>query len=591
MPHVWHTSMCQKEPQLQKMDEHQTDVDQRARERICDDVIKTETVVKATTQVKSEMHVCTYCARPFGKSYSLKLHIRRTHAVEKPFKCATCGKEFSAKRSLKEHELDHVDRRPFLCTACGKQFKRSHELKSHKHVHTGERPFLCVECGKAFGHATSLLRHSLTHTDERPYVCGACNLSFRQMAELKQHVRIHIDMYPYRCEGCGECFRQVTDLQLHKCRSADSPRTAGVSYSTPELLKCTFCIKEYKSRVGLLYHIKTQHGIVGKSANFISDYTCDICSKVLHSAGGLATHKRTHNGERPFVCGICSDRFGDKAHLRRHEKRHTGERISCVMCDSGFISRWQVRRHLRSVHKLPVDAIEDAMLKCKHLILNTNGTESSKKRTSLGSQCDAPQKLSLPQPTTGVKETLIVTSDIKVMAPDQEDIGMGVGLDQLTSHLCGSMLNINNNSDFPCDIQLQGDDDEAIGDINLDLPESGSLEGFIESHMDNSCGNESTMQSSLQSFCDIDVAEPDLTWFTSVDNALGQCDYDASSDIDALIAATTASMPEATGFADTDVGEHHIVVSVNGQLLLLDMAAAEGWLQDDLLENGIMKGE
>ena len=549
------------------MDERQaTHMAQRKGNRKCDDsTIINDTVDEAKTHVKSKVHVCMYCARPFSQLYVLKRHIR-THTGETPFKCSTCGRAFSGQRSLKEHELDHVDTLPFLCTACGRQFKRSHELKSHKRVHTGERPFSCSICGKAFGHATTLLRHTRTHSDERPHICGACNQTFHQVSALKRHVRSHNDTHPYICEGCNQCFRQMKDSQLHICRSSNLPPTVSIPPPTRVLLRCTLCLKEYKSRAGLVHHIKTQHNVVEKSANATSTYTCDVCSKVLHSIGGLATHKRTHNDERPFACNVCGDRFGDKAHLRRHEKRHTGERMTCVICHHGFISRWQVRRHLARVHKLPPDAVEDAMAMCRHRIFSVDGTEIDKNGSQLLS----------PKETTRIKEDSAAPSGVEEDC-DQAEVRMP-GLEQLSSHMCTTMLNTDNISHLLCDTSLHGDTENVTGDINLELPDVDFVEGAMGK------------QSVLQSFYAVDDAEPDITWLRSVDSAGVSWDNGSCSDMDALTAPTMAGLSEAV---DTDVqlGDDHFVVSINGQLLLLDMTMAENWLGDDLLENGFPKGE
>ena len=537
------------------------------------------------TRAKCKLHMCVHCARPFKESYALKLHIRRTHTGEKPFKCTTCEKEFSTRRSLKEHELDHVDTWPFLCTACGRQFKRGYQLTSHKRVHTGERPFPCIECGEAFNQATTLARHSLIHSGERPYVCGTCNQGFRQRASLKLHMQSHT----CGSQSSGERFGQ-SKLDVHQ--TTNSEQTPNAPGSSTDLLQCPSCLKQYKSQMGLLYHMRTQHGVIGKrtSAGIPSSYTCDICSKTLQSASGLATHIRIHNGERPFACRVCGDRFNNKSHLRRHEKRNSRKRITCPVCSSGFISLWEVKRHLGSAHKLSGDAIEEAMLKCKRLVVNVDGAGCREKRTSQNLQTGSTQ-LALPE--VGIidgdldyrKEAFSVASDTTSQDKEQPKISVEAILEQLMTNLSSSFINNNtgNNCDFLCDIQVN--DEATGGDINLDLPESGSIEQYIENHMNSSGGSENI----TEPFDDIDVAEPDAAWLASMDSALGQCDYEGCGDLDALVAATDVGTPEAVGGAKVDDG--HIVVSINGQLRLLDLASVDNWLNNVIFERDVMKGE
>nr|XP_057941329.1 zinc finger and BTB domain-containing protein 7B [Doryrhamphus excisus] len=77
---------------------------------------------------------------------------------------------------------------------------------------------------------------------------------------------------------------------------------------------------------------------------------CPVCQKIIHGAGKLPRHMRTHTGEKPFQCSACGVRFTRNDKLKIHMRKHTGERpYSCPHCSARFLHSYDLKNHL-SLH-------------------------------------------------------------------------------------------------------------------------------------------------------------------------------------------------------------------------------------------------
>ncbi|XP_017270753.1 zinc finger and BTB domain-containing protein 7B isoform X2 [Kryptolebias marmoratus] len=77
---------------------------------------------------------------------------------------------------------------------------------------------------------------------------------------------------------------------------------------------------------------------------------CPVCQKIIHGAGKLPRHMRTHTGEKPFQCSACGVRFTRNDKLKIHMRKHTGERpYTCPHCSARFLHSYDLKNHL-SLH-------------------------------------------------------------------------------------------------------------------------------------------------------------------------------------------------------------------------------------------------
>ncbi|XP_054585789.1 zinc finger protein 445 [Eptesicus fuscus] len=323
---------------------------------------------------------CSQCRKSFHcKSYILQ-H-QRIHTQEKPYKCTKCRKTFRWRSNFSRHQRMHQEEKfynaddgcsedsreapgcsqppseppaeeAFLCQPCGKTFTGRKALLNHQRTHTGEEPYPCGEGVKEFTHRSqSIVRRkqrALSRSPEdppsrsqdralqapqsspaaeKPFTCSHCGKGFQNHSFLFIHQRVHTREKPYQCRDCGKAFRWSSNLSRHQRSHSlgkrftyhESGDTSEAQSQTLEAERkafwCQECGKSFTRKRSLLDHKGIHSGE--------KRYKCNLCEKSYDRKYRLVNHQRTHTKEKPFKCQWCGKDFIAKHTLCMHQRKHT----------------------------------------------------------------------------------------------------------------------------------------------------------------------------------------------------------------------------------------------------------------------------
>ncbi|KXJ81347.1 hypothetical protein RP20_CCG020320 [Aedes albopictus] len=175
-----------------------------------------------------ERLLCYECDIVFREHEKLVRHRNQQHVGTKIVKkyhyvCPTCGKSFSSRAAVSDHERSNCGRNPlYQCEVCLKNFHTASSLKNHYTLHTDELPYSCQYCGKSYRTKGQVKVHERQHTGEKPFHCEFCPKSFAHRESLSTHRSSHTGIKRFMCSGCAQRFTCVSNLQAHKRSHKDT---------------------------------------------------------------------------------------------------------------------------------------------------------------------------------------------------------------------------------------------------------------------------------------------------------------------------------------------------------------------------------
>nr|XP_061797469.1 zinc finger protein ZFP2-like [Nerophis lumbriciformis] len=373
-------------------DDHHVDVDFERLEYATDADQTSQTKSKEpdghqlnTLQVRPRLEkkfMCSLCGCSFPLQRSLNAHMRQhtgqgQHTGKRAHTCNTCGKGFTLRQILLDHQRLHNDDRPYKCTQCDKSFYRVNGLKMHKRLHaircvrTGEHR--CHVCEKKFSLQSNLRRHMRIHTGEKPYCCDTCGKSFNQADTLKIHQRIHTGERPFICETCGKTFIQKGTLKAHTDAASPACVACGAVAACADAMRihiqthadgvqcaCMLC-GHWLTTVAELRSHQQEHQTATRA------HGCTMCGKRFMSASYLKIHLRLHTGvKKPFSCNVCLRTFSQLSSLKLHQEIHIGEKpYSCDKCGKSYSDVSLLTRHRCNINAEKGTVMDEKVYTCE----------------------------------------------------------------------------------------------------------------------------------------------------------------------------------------------------------------------------------
>ncbi|KAH7710022.1 Protein kinase [Aphelenchoides avenae] len=238
--------------------------------------------------------------------------------VSKPFKCPTCGKEYSHRKSFRHHREAHNDAL-HACDQCDKKYKMRGSLLEHiRNAHTETGQFICDECGKSCPYKKALYAHKRWVHSGRLFECPICGKTMSP-GSSSYHMAVHAG-HSCECDVCGKVCPNTAALGNHKRREHSEAKQ-----------RCQHCGKVFRWASDLRMHV-----VIHDEKR--DEYRCGLCPRTFKTRKGHEHHRRIEHSDTRFTCDSecelnSATRSEYRDHLQSHHAQHHPVTCKCLSLD------------------------------------------------------------------------------------------------------------------------------------------------------------------------------------------------------------------------------------------------------------------
>ena len=295
-----------------------------------------------------------------GQSYSdvagLKAHIRKSHPNMTLFPCPYCSCLWSDYNRLMEHIPAHVGPTPYRCVQCDVCFKKNSSLRKHlKKSHHVNKLFKCTFKGCEFVSNlwTEFKVHNFSyHTAEKVCTCFACNARFTNLNDYFLHIESGMETL-ICCSQCSMKAKMRHTILRHS-------NSVHPGFAKDVFVQTTVkCAKTTAVSPKPVVAPPKRRSFVHTKKPILHE--CSQCDFADENKASFDKHAKSHETLEKlllaFCCSYCpfssSDILQYKMHIANHRSKPTHQLryFKCTHCPFVTNQMTMIERHLQEKHK------------------------------------------------------------------------------------------------------------------------------------------------------------------------------------------------------------------------------------------------